>query len=145
MLIRENAIAIDDDGMRLLAASPDTADRGDAWRWSVRSVVDADGDRQVICDADESSVRNSATSHRDGESVDLERLSGAQIVLTLTEGEGLLADRNGPWRRWLRAGDVFVVEGEEHESLRLTLTPGQGVARVIRLEPVDDLPLRWVP
>lgn len=145
MLIRENAIPTDEDGTRLLAASPDTADRGDVWRWSVRSVPDAAGERHVSLDADERTVIASATTHREGESLDLERRPGTQIVLTLTEGQALIADRNGPWRRWLNAGDVFVVEGEEQESLRFTLTPGQGVAKVIRLEPTGDTPLRWVP
>ncbi len=145
MLVRKNAISSDGDGTRLLAASPDSADRGDAWRWSVRSVLDPGGQRRITVEADEHAVRSSSTDHSDGESLDLERRPGDQIVLTLTQGEALIADRHGPWRRWLSAGDVFVVEGEEQESLRLTLTPGHGEARVIRLEPIGDVPLRWVP
>lgn len=145
MLIRENAIPMDDDGTRLLAASPDTPDRGDAWRWSVRSVTNAAGDRRIILDIDEQVVRGHATTHSDGECLDLERSPGTQIVLTLTEGQALVTDREGPSRRWLGAGDVFVVEGEQAESLRFALTPGQGVAQVIRLEPTGDAPLRWVP
>lgn len=145
MLVRANAISRESDGSRRLAACPDSDDRGEAWRWTVTSEEEPPGARQIGVATDDRYVRGSQTDYADGISADIERRPGCQLVITATAGEVLVADLSGPWRRWLREGDVFVVEGEEHERLRLTLTPGESRATVVELSPVGELPLRWVP
>ncbi len=129
---------------RTLAACPDSDDRGEAWRWSV-TLVPEDQGWTVQVDTDEKHVRGTRTVHRDGAVVDVSRASGDEIVIVPTAGQALVADATGPWRRWLRPGDVFVGEGETAEDLRLTLAPGQGEVTVVSLSPTGSAALRWVP
>ena len=141
MLVRDNAVAVEADGSRTLAACPDSDDRGEQWRWSVRTTAG----REVLVDTDDRHVSAERNDYAGGVSADLRRAAGAQLVIAAVSGEALVTDLSGPWRRWLRQGDVFVVEGEESEQLRLTLTPGDSRATVVSLTPVGDRPLRWVP
>ena len=60
-------------------------------------------------------------------------------------GEHLIAHATGPWKRWVAPGDVFVVEGEETESLRLRPAPGGAKVALVRLRPTTAPALRWVP
>jgi hypothetical protein len=174
MLVRANADASRVDeaaGVTTLAASPDTADRGDPWRWSVRLVRSADAAADATVAAapaaladgaerrllrgpdgvrlevltDPSHVVAAAHLHSGGEAVDLTRAAGSQLVVVPLEGEALVSDSTGPWRRWLSPGDVFVVEGEEHESLRLTPAPEPSHVAVLHLSPRGNDALRWVP
>ncbi len=87
----------------------------------------------------------SAHLHSGGKALDLSREAGSQLVVVPLAGETLVSDSTGPWHRWLFPGDVFVVEGEEHESLRLTPAPKPSHVAVLRLSPRGDDALRWVP
>ncbi|HEX5510369.1 MAG TPA: hypothetical protein VFX41_01525 [Actinomycetales bacterium] len=168
MLVRADSDASRVDeaaGVTTLAASPDTADRGDPWRWSVRLLRSgeaapatptvADGAERQLLDgpdgvrvevlSDPAHVRASARLHSGGKAVDLAREAGSQLVVVPLQGEALVSDSTGPWRRWLSPGDVFVVEGEEHESLRLTPAPEPSHVAVLRLSPCGNDALRWVP
>ena len=145
MLVRDNAIRPEVDGTRTLAACPDSDDRGEAWLWSVRRVPEPDGGWQVRVEVDPEQVRASQDVHADGQLVELVRQRGEQIVVVAVDGTHVVADRNGPWTRRLQPGDVFVVEGEEQESLLVDPAPGASRVSVVRLTPVGDGPLRWVP
>lgn len=147
MLVRDDPAAPETIVPRVLAACPDTDDRGEPWRWSVR-LVPADveaGVPEVVVDVDPEHVRYRSTTHRDGETVDLHRSSGEEVVVVPVVGQCLVADATGPWRRWLAPGDVFVGEGERAESLRVTMAPGRGELVVVTLAPTAGQPLRWVP
>lgn len=146
MLVRDNAIPAEADGTRTLAACPDSDDRGEAWVWSVRRVPDdRDGGWQVRVDVDPEQVTVSQDLHTDGHLVELARRPGEQIVVVAVDGTHVVADRNGPWTRRLRPGDVFVVEGEEQEALLVDPAPGLSRMAVVRLTPTGSQPLRWVP
>lgn len=155
MLVRANAAELDADGVGTLAACPDTGDRGEPWLWSVRRVLadaaadagapDAVGARwRVVVDHDPDQVDVEVLSHRD-EVVELTRTSGEEVVVVPLAGEYLVAHATGPWRRWVAPGDVFVVEGEDTERLRLTPAPGGASVTVVRLRPTRERALRWVP
>ena len=66
-------------------------------------------------------------------------------MVVAVQGTHVVADRNGPWRRRLHPGDVFVVEGEEQETLLVDPAPGTSRVSVVRLAPLGEQPLRWVP
>jgi hypothetical protein len=57
----------------------------------------------------------------------------------------LVSAENGPWERWLKPGDVFIVEGEEEESLRLSLAAPPSKVSVVSMAPKRANALRWVP
>lgn len=156
MLVRGNAIEPDADGATTLAACPDSADRGDQWLWSVRRVRDAASEQtpgqssqqeepwRVAVDHDPDHISAQLTVHVD-ETVELTRLPGEELVVVPLTGEHLIAHATGPWRRWVSPGDVFVVEGEETESLRLRPAPGGARVALVRLRPTTIPALRWVP
>ncbi len=160
MLVRGNAIEADADGSSTLAACPDTAERGDQWLWSVRRVPDhqLDGDPdqasvrisegvepwRVVVDHDHDHIEADLSIHLD-ETVELTRQPGEELVVVPLTGEHLIAHATGPWRRWVSPGDVFVVEGEETESLRLRPAPGGARVALVRLRPTTAPALRWVP
>ena len=130
-------------GPRVLAACPDSPERGDPWRWSVSRVGPEDRWSVSVETAPEH-----VTAHHDvvetARDLRLERSPGEQIVVVGTEGRHLVRDATGPWHRWLERGDVFVVEGEEPEALVLRGEEGSR-ASIVRLAPTGALPLRWVP
>ncbi len=145
MLVRDNAIPAELDGSRTLAACPDSDDRGEAWLWSVRRVPESDIGWRVQVDVDPSQVAVSHEIHDSGEPVELVRAPGEQLVVVALVGSHVVADPFGPWARRLLPGDVFVVEGEAQESLRVDPASGGSRVSVIHLTPVGDRPLRWVP
>lgn len=145
MLVRDRPAAGDAPAARTLAACPDSDDRGEPWRWSVRLVTPAPGQWSVEVDTDPEHVRHRQDLHRDGAVVDIARPAGEEVVVVPLRGQCLVADAQGPWRRWLGPGDVFVGEGERDELLRLSLAPGTGEVAVVRLAPTAPQPLRWVP
>ena len=152
MLVRGNATSPDDDGATTLAACPDSAERGDQWQWSVRRVPDHTSDQtpeqadswQVSVDHDPDHISAELTVHVD-ETVELTRRPGEELVVVPLSGEHLIAHATGPWRRWVSPGDVFVVEGEQTESLRLRPAPGGARVALVRLRPTTAPALRWVP
>lgn len=155
MLVRGNAIEPDQDGSLTLAACPDSAERGDQWLWSVRQVParapasdeSSDGPAQawrLAVDHDPEHITTETTVHVD-EAVDLTRAPGEEMVVVPLTGQHLVTHATGPWKRWVAPGDVFIVEGEETEQLRLTPAPGGARVALIRLRPTSARALRWVP
>lgn len=159
MLIRANALggeAQPDQGTRTLAANPDTGERGDPWRWTV--LLDESGSTpDVRADVDTDYIELERRQYRDGQTAVLDREKGRQMVIAVLRGEALVAAETGPWERWLWPGDVFVIEGEDPEMVRLSLTPGEALGsadspgageawvEVISLAPKKAHALRWVP
>lgn len=148
MLVRGNAAVPDADGTTTLAACPDSPERGDQWLWSVRRVPGTEAESgspwRVVVDHDRDHIRADLTIHRD-EVVELTRSPGEELVVVPLTGEHLIAHATGPWKRWVAPGDVFVVEGEETESLRLRPAPGGAEVALVRLRPTTVRALRWVP
>lgn len=147
MLIRANALGgetVAESGAKILAACPDSAERGDPWRWTVE--LDESGpEPAVVLDADASYISAESRRFIGGYTGVLQRGAGEQLVVTGLAGEALVAAEYGPWERWLRAGDVFIVEGEDAETLRLSLAEGDAAVQVITLAPKQANVLRWVP
>ena len=157
MLVRANALGMErqpERSTRTLAACPDSAERGDPWRWTI-SLADPDPAPvtaraavvagSVEISADPEHIRTRSQQYSDGYTGLLHREAGTQLVVAGLQGEALIAAADGPWERWLRPGDVFVVEGEEDESLRLSLPAGEARVEVVALAPVRAHALRWVP
>lgn len=146
MLIRANDLgaATAPSGARILAANPDSAERGDPWRWAVQLDESAsEPDATVSVNADHVSYRS--TRYHSNYTGVLHRDAGEQVVLAALAGEALVSAEDGPWERWLHPGDTFIVEGEDPESVRLSLTAGESAVQVITLSPTRAKVLRWVP
>ncbi|MFJ6417996.1 hypothetical protein [Paeniglutamicibacter sp. NPDC091659] len=133
-----------DDGRRTLAACPDTDERGDPWRWTARLAEHSAGP-QVHIEADPEYIGVQTTVFADGHTGVVQRAAGQQMLLTSLHGQVLVAAVDGPWERWLNPGDVFIVEGEEDESLRISLTAPEARVSVTTLAPRRAPALRWVP
>ena len=147
MLVRDGSLAHHPGAHeQVLAACPDSPERGDEWRWSVTRVPasEEEGHWQVVVRVDNSFVAAEDKVIDEAGELALHRESGEEIVVISIDGSHLIQDASGPWRRWLWPGDVFVVEGEEPESLVLTASE-HSRASVVRLTPKGDEPLRWVP
>ena len=145
MLVRADALGSDMDqydGTRTLAACPDTAERGDPWRWTVSLDEDGSG---VEVSADEDFIEIGVTEFVDGHTGLLHRPAGHQLLVAGLAGQALVAAENGPWERWLSPGDVFIVEGEEQETLRLSLASSPSKVSVVSMAPKRAHALRWVP
>lgn len=147
MLVRADALGndeVDDAGRRVLAACPDTAERGDPWRWSVNLEDLRDHPRATV-DTDDSYVVSHEKSYTGNQSETVIRRAGEVLVVAALTGEALVAVTNGPWERWIRPGDVFVLEGEDDEELRISLAGGDSSTKGFLLSPVIAHALRWVP
>lgn len=147
MLVRADALDCywdDADGHRVLAACPDTDERGDPWRWSAR-LEGTGPDAVVGIEADPEFIAVSSTLYSDGFSGTVERSSGHQLVITALAGQVLVAAAEGPWERWLSPGDVFIAEGEDDETLRISLDRDGTRVSAISLAPKRAAALRWVP
>jgi hypothetical protein len=145
LLVRDNAMTPAADGSVTLAACPDTADRGEDWRWRVwRGPPAAGSGGEVFVETDPDSVR-ATTSFVDAGPVTVSRRAGEEVVVVPLVGHHLVADSAGPWQRWLHPGDAFVLEGEESETVNLSSAPGPARVAIVRLNTLNDAPLRWVP
>lgn len=147
MLVRANALGAEypaGTGSRTLAACPDSPDRGDPWRWTI-SEKDSAGRSGLDISTEPDHIRVQTSQYTDGYTGALHRVAGTQLVIVALRGEALVAAASGPWERWLRPGDVFVVEGEEEENLRLSLPEGDACVEVVSLAPRLAHALRWVP
>ncbi|HET8594341.1 MAG TPA: hypothetical protein VFM07_03770 [Intrasporangium sp.] len=145
--MRDGAIAHDPDRAdQVVAACPDSPERGDEWRWTVsRTRVDHPGRTwQVSVTVDEDFVGAEHLVVDEPGERPLTRGSGEEIVVVAEHGRHLVQDASGPWLRYLDTGDVFVVEGEDPEHLVLT-AGADSRASVVRLTPKGSQPLRWVP
>ncbi|MFD1211946.1 hypothetical protein ACFQ36_07825 [Arthrobacter sp. GCM10027362] len=147
MLIRANALGGEvsaESGAKILAACPDSADRGDPWRWTVELDESAD-EPAVSLDADADYIASQSRRYEGSYTGVLQRGAGEQLIIAGLAGEALVAAETGPWERWLRPGDVFLVEGEDPETLRLSLAGRDAGGESILLTPRKATALRWVP
>jgi hypothetical protein len=128
---------------RVLAACPDSDDRGEVWRWSVNRTPNGDS-WQARVQWDPAGIVAQVSHHAAPEPVELERAAGEEVVLVAEAGESLVALRTGDWRRRLSDGDVFVLEGDQAEHIRIIPSPPDARVTVARLRATDG-PLRWVP
>ncbi len=147
MLVRADALGAEersDAGSRVLAACPDSAERGDPWRWTV-TLHETAGVTSLSVSADPGHIAFDQQSFTDGQSATLHRSAGRQLVIAALKGEALVSASDGPWQRWLSPGDVFIVEGEDREALALQLGAGDSAVDVVSLAPVTAHALRWVP
>lgn len=147
LLVRKDAV--DDywessSDQRVLAANPDTDERGDPWRWTAQMVEDAKGSR-VQFDVNPDYINVQTDEYTDGYSGEITRPAGHQLLITSLVGEVLVSAVDGPWKRWLSPGDVFIIEGEEEEKLRISLTAPDAKVSVTVLQPLKAPVLRWVP
>ncbi|NAZ17903.1 hypothetical protein GT020_17825 [Glutamicibacter soli] len=129
---------------RTLAACPDTDERGDPWRWTA-TLAEHEHGAEVLIDADPDYIGVQTTVYSDGHSGIIRRAAGQQLVLTSLRGQVLVAAVDGPWERWLNPGDVFIVEGEEDEELRISLDTAESKVSATLLAPRRAAALRWVP
>ena len=147
MLIRANPLGGEtaaETGAKILAACPDSAERGDPWRWTVQ--LDETGPEPTVeLEADASYIASESHRYTGSYTGTLQRGPGEQLIVTGLGGEALVAAVDGPWERWLRTGDVFIVEGEDAETIRLSLAAGESAVQVITLAPRKAKVLRWVP
>lgn len=146
MLVRANALGKDDSaaGHRVLAACPDTDERGDPWRWTV-GLRDEESGPVAVAETDESFLKAEGTNLAGYDSRTVRRPSGQVLVVTVLGGQALVASVGGPWERWIRPGDVFVLEGEDDEEVRISLDGGDSEAAVFQFTPTGPRALRWVP
>ncbi|MFT4469125.1 hypothetical protein ACMX2H_04375 [Arthrobacter sulfonylureivorans] len=147
MLIRANPLGGEtaaETGAKILAACPDSAERGDPWRWTVQ-LNETGPEPTVELEADASYIASESHRYIGGYTGTLQRGPGEQLIVTGLGGEALVAAVDGPWERWLRPGDVFIVEGEDAETIRLSLAAGESAVQVITLAPRKAKVLRWVP
>lgn len=146
MLVRAGALGGEEQSerSRTLAACPDSPDRGDPWRWTV-SLREGGGPPTLDTEFDPDYIALARQEFRGGETATLTRDEGRQLVIAVLHGEALVAATDGPWERWLRPGDVFIIEGEESETVRLSLTAGDSRVEVVSLAPRRAHALRWVP
>ena len=146
MLVRANALGRHeaDGSSRVMAACPDTDERGDPWRWSV-AVNRSGSEPTADLDVDPSFITATEASFVDAGPHTLLRKRGEVLVVTVLAGAATIASVGGPWQRQLNVDDVFVLEGEEDERVTTTLVaPGTQVA-AHTLTPIGKEALRWVP
>ena len=146
LLVRHDPVAPQE---RVLAACPDSDDRGEVWRWSVTRTPNGadswrDGSWQARVEWDPATVIAQVSRHEGPDPVELRRAAGEEVVLVAERGESLVSLRTGDWRRWLSDGDVFVLEGEEAEQIRIVTSPPDARVAIARLRATEG-PLRWVP
>lgn len=140
MLVRDaERSAVQED---VLAACPDSPERGDAWMWTIRRT--GDGQYGVEVDTDPDAVIAEQRWLEGADDVRVEHASGEAVAVVPVHGAHTVAVNGGPWTRTLDPGDVFVVEGEEDDHLVVSGAP-TGTVCVVHLRPVTDSPLRWVP
>ncbi|WP_423183371.1 hypothetical protein [Arthrobacter sp. NyZ413] len=146
MLTRANALGAEvqpQSGTRTLAACPDSPERGDPWRWTV-SVAQSNAEH-VIVETDSEHIQQQWRQVSGGHVSELSRPAGQQLIVAPLRGEARLAAVDGPWERWLLPGDVFILEGEDDEKVRLSVTPGDAAVDIVALAPTTGRALRWVP
>lgn len=147
MLVRANALGADEaksDRTRVLAACPDSSERGDPWRWTI-TLDESSSELGVGVEADREHISVSTTRLQNEPATVLHREGGAQLVIAALEGETLVSAESGPWKRWLRTGDVFIIEGEDTESVSLFMADADTAVEAISLAPTTARALRWVP
>lgn len=147
MLVRADSLGADEGsiaGSRILAACPDSAERGDPWRWTV-TLNDTAGVPSLSVNADLDHIAVERQSVTDGQDATLHRKGGRQLVIAALKGEALVSATDGPWQRWLSPGDVFIVEGEDPEVLTVRLSAGDSAVDIVSLAPTRAHALRWVP
>lgn len=165
MLERASESTMDALDFHQLAACPDTHGRGDKWRWAVNFVrndagsfvpigaphdrinfvIEVDGHDALVVSHDPALISTLVEVNEQNSNLQIERRSGTEVLIVPLFGEALIAAPNGVWKRLLQPGDVFVIEGEEDETLLLTPSPDLTRVVVVHLESNADQALRWVP
>ena len=164
MLERAHQLSLDGSPQQL-AACPDTHGRGDKWKWAVNvvrsdahefipvgapqdcvnQIIEVDGHYQLVVSHDPVLISTLVEVNEQNSNLQIERKSGTEVLVIPLFGEALVAAPNGVWKRLLKPGDVFVMEGEEDETLLLSPSPDLTRVVVIHLESTAAQALRWVP
>lgn len=147
ILVRANALGASEsknERSKVLAACPDSGERGDPWRWTV-TLDESSVGLDVGVEADRDFISVSTTRVQNEPATVFSRSGGDQLVIAALEGETLVSAENGPWKRWLRPGDVFIIEGEETEKVSLFMADTDTSVEAISLSPTKAPALRWVP
>lgn len=164
MLERANERSFD-GAPKQLAACPDTHGRGDKWKWAVNvvrnwspefvpvgapvdcvsQVIEVDGLYQLVVSHDPVLISTLVEVNEQNSNLQIERKSGTEVLVIPLFGEALVAAPNGVWKRLLKPGDMFVIEGEDDELLLLSPSPDLTRVVVIHLESNAPQALRWVP
>ncbi len=125
------------DGSTVLACSPDTAERDEPWRWTLRlddgavSVDVADG---VIAEQSEHVA-----------AVTLHRAAGTLVAVVGISGSCEVRPADGPWARDVGPGDLFVAEDDRAEPIALQPADDTTRVTVVVMRNADGTALRWVP
>ena len=152
LLLRANAHRPVDGGVEV-AASPDTPTRPDPWAWQIRLhddalATDAGGTRVALgpggrwgalqVDSDPALVRHELEVLRLDGSTEVSRDEADLVALVVTDGSALVEDRHA-----LATGDAMVFTGDDPLTVRTTAPGGEVV--LVRLRPVTDVEVGWVP
>ncbi|MFI5966423.1 hypothetical protein ACIA8J_30225 [Streptomyces asoensis] len=158
LLLRANAHRQTDDAILEVAASPDTP-RRERWQWQVRLLIDGQtasdtpppaahriaaalpGGMSVEVAADPLTVAPTVEVLDPGSSPTVARTEGELVVLIAAGGRVLAEDRH-----LLAHGDALVLAGDEPLDVSVHRTDGSDATiAVVRLAPVTDNALTWVP
>ncbi|GAA3664778.1 hypothetical protein GCM10022237_26060 [Nocardioides ginsengisoli] len=154
LLLRANAHRAVDGGVEV-AASPDTPTRPDPWAWQIRlhhtspaspasdggaSVALGAGGRwhSLRVDTDPALVRPELQVLRLEGTTEVRRDEADLVALVVTDGSALVEDRHA-----LATGDAMVFTGDDPLAVRTTAPGGEVV--LVRLRPVSDVEVGWVP
>jgi redox-sensitive bicupin YhaK (pirin superfamily) len=150
LLLRANAHRAVAGGVEV-AASPDTPTRPDPWAWQIRlhDTIAADGGasvelaaggrwRSLQVDTDPALVRPELEVLRLDGTTEVSREEADLVALVVTDGSALVEDRHA-----LATGDAMVFTGDDPLAVRTTAPGGEVV--LVRLRPVSDVEVGWVP
>lgn len=129
---------------RVLASCPDSPERGDRWKWTIR-LTGAEPHAGVDIDHDPELVTITRTTVEGPGEKDLDRATGRQFVIVPVAGACQISIAGGPWARDITPGDVYIAEGEEPETLRISAADARTRVEAIEIAAADGSPLRWVP
>lgn len=129
---------------RVLASCPDSPERGDRWKWTVR-LTGVEPHAGVLVDHDPEEVTITRTTVEGPGETELPRASGRQFVIVPVAGACQIGIVGGPWARDITPGDVYIAEGEETETLRISAADARTRVEAIEIAGADGSPVRWVP
>jgi hypothetical protein len=155
LLLRANAHRRTDEGSIEIAASPDTPNR-ERWQWHIRldeveagSTPEEQGVQLSCGDARQlrlqaathaETVRAETEVHQVEQPLVIRRPATDVLVLLVHQGEALIEQRHR-----LTELDALVLEGDDPLEVIVEPTTAPTGLAVIRLRPVSDRPLAWVP
>lgn len=159
VIVRAGVIAreVEAFGRRKVAAAPDSGRANEPWQWRLtvgeQSSTDVSSSRQdLIFDdpvtgrrevlelaCETNLVRGSINSEEFESRHELRRREGELVVVYVHSGQ-LAFDRHT-----LSTGDAAIVSGDEHYEVMTQPVSGRTDAALIRLEPVSETGLVWIP